>query len=1725
VIDGATFQFQPYTNNNALVMSSETGITSGTLALASPAIYNNLSILANSGSAQSTSTGTLTLNFADGSTFTTNYNAADWFFNAGFALQGVDRINIASGATSGGPTDPRFYQTTLNLAALFGATNKPLASLTFGQAPGAGVTAVYAVSGSLSGSNPFTLATVTNLPATGIQPSVATLNGQVLSNGGFAPTITFYYGPTNGGTNIGNWSNSITLGVQSGTFAQSISGLSPNTTYYFTANAVNFAGSSWASPSGSFTTTGFSLPQVTTVPATGIGATLATLNGQVVSTGGATTSVILFYGLADGGTNAAAWSYSLPLSVQSGSFSQSVSGLSSNSFYYFTAEATNVQGATWAAPSQTFATGATNPVSTLVPVLTYHNDNTRMGVNPNETILTLANVNTNNFGKLFSYTLDGFVYAQPLIMTNVSIPGKGIHNVVYVATEHNTVYAFDADNNVGANAAPLWQTSFINAAAGVTTVPNGDVGTTDITPEVGITSTPVIDPVTGTIYFEVKTKEPGPVYVHRLHALDITTGLERTNFNSPAVIACTNYLGSGSGDNDGKNPPHVLWNPMREHSRPALTLLNGAVYMSFASHGDGQPYHGWFLAYNATNVSQQVGAYNATPNGAEGGFWDGGGGPSVDAQGNMYFQTGNGTFDGGTAVSTTSDYSMSLLKLATTNGLILVDFFAPSNAVTLSNGDQDLGSAAPIILPDSVGTVAHQHLVVGGGKTAPIYLVDRDNMGRFNGTGGTNKIVQQFNGGPGGDRDVTPAFFNNALYIIDSNSRIGAYTISNGLFRTTPIETPDTYDNKGGATACISANGTSNAIAWAIYNSGGQSPATPCVLRAYNATNLTQKLYASDQISTRDAAGAAVKFTTPTIANGKVYVGAQYSLTIYGLAAVFVNTPVISPNGGVFTNSVTITMSDTTAGATIYYTLDGSTPATNSIRYTSPFVMTNSAWVTAGAFKTGAVASGTVSASFINSSAIGNGIGLLGQYWSNTTGVAFTNVSFAGLPTLTRTDAVVSFNWNGVGPDPTIGQTVFTARWTGSVQPQFNETYTFYATADDGVRLWVNGQLLVNGWIDQGPTTYQGVIALKAQQLYTLRMEYYQNGGGAEAVLAWSSPSTPLAVVPQTQLYPYTNPPPVVFLTSPTSNGTSYTAAASVTISAEADAAYNPISIVSFYGNSTLLGSVTNLPYTLTTTGLGAGSYTLTAVTADGTGLSSTSAPVNITVHPGTGLPYGLTNLMTTPAFFNMPPAFDGSSFASVPTVLSLTGVFTNTPSMATFSGFIPYVPTTPLWSDGALKTRYVAIPNNGSSYTADEQITFAATGNWSFPAGSVFVKTFLLQTNQANPNSLRRLETRLLVRDINGGVYGLTYKWRPDNSEADLLTTSSNENITITTPGGPMTQTWSYPSPADCLTCHTPVANYVLGLSTRQLNGNCTYPSGTTDNQLRTLNRLGLFNPAFDEASITSFEKLYSLTNQSASLESRVRSYLDANCVQCHQPGGSGPTIDARYDTPITNQNLIYGILNKGNLGYDHAFVVVPKDTWRSVLYDRVNSLDPAIKMPPLARNLIDTNATAVIAAWINSLPGTPALAPPSITPNGGSYVGSVSVTLQSPDTNATIYYSLDGSLPTTNSSRYVGTFNLFTNVILSANAIETNFNNSVATSALFFVQPLYFTSVNFLPNQQLQLGFAGVVGSNYVLQATTNFSTWTPVANITAVTNWFNFLDTNAMNFPYRYYRVLQQ
>ena len=392
----------------------------------------------------------------------------------------------------------------------------------------------------------------------------------------------------------------------------------------------------------------------------------------------------------------------------------------------------------------------------------------------------------------------------------------------------------------------------------------------------------------------------------------------------------------------------------------------------------------------------------------------------------------------------------------------------------------------------------------------------------------------------------------------------------------------------------------------------------------------------------------------------------------------------------------------------------------------------------------------------------------------------------------------------------------------------------------------------------------------------------------------------------------------------------------------------------------------------------------------------------------------------------------------------------------------------------------------------------------------------------------MRRLETRFCwFATRTGAVYGVTYKWRPDYSDADLLTTNLSESIAITTSSGVTNQTWYYPSPSDCLQCHTPVANYVLGVNARQLNNTMAYPNGVTDNELRAINRTGLFNPAFDEATISAMEHLSAVTNTAAPLVERARSYLDANCAQCHQPNGPGPTFDARYDTALTNQNILNTPAVKGNFGYDHVNIVSSNDIWRSSLYIRMNSLDPAIKMPSLARNLIDTNAVQLMADWINSLGGTPALAPPAIIPMGGTFQGLVNVTLQPPTNGVTMYYTLDGSLPTTNSQPYTGPFAVTNSATVSANAWEPGFVDSVVDSAPQFVilPGLNFVSPGTFTNGLFQMTFAGPAGSNYVLQVSTNLTQWTTIPVRTRRRRLRSFyLDPAAPGDAARFYRVLE-
>jgi uncharacterized repeat protein (TIGR03806 family) len=419
--------------------------------------------------------------------------------------------------------------------------------------------------------------------------------------------------------------------------------------------------------------------------------------------------------------------------------------------------------------------------------------------------------------------------------------------------------------------------------------------------------------------------------------------------------------------------------------------------------------------------------------------------------------------------------------------------------------------------------------------------------------------------------------------------------------------------------------------------------------------------------------------------------------------------------------------------------------------------------------------------------------------------------------------------------------------------------------------------------------------------------------------------------------------------------------------------------------------------------------------------------------------PYGLNSRIKSKAYLQLPPRKNGV----FPPLLSQTGAFRDTRNLIPSESLIPYDVIVPFWSDGANKSRWIAVPK--------EKIAFAATGEWKFPRGTVFVKNFELSTDETDPGVKRRLETRFLVCDSAGGVYGVTYKWRADNSDADLLSTSLMETIPIKTATGERTQTWYYPSREDCKTCHTANAGGVLGVKTRQMNRDFTYPSGVRDNELRAWNHAGLFSSRFRESDLPTFAKLAQGGDPTRSLEDRARSYLDVNCAQCHRPEGTVAYFDARYDTPLAKQELIEGpvLLDQG---IDRPRVVVPNDIWRSILFMRVNSVD-TFEMPPLAHETVDKESVALLRQWIQSMPGQPVLDPPTIAPGGGNYDNAVDVILGENEAGAEIRYTLDGSAPTASDLLYEKPIKLTNPTVVRARAFKPGFTRSIITQGVFII------------------------------------------------------------------------
>ncbi|MGA8273689.1 MAG: immunoglobulin domain-containing protein [Candidatus Sulfotelmatobacter sp.] len=497
-------------------------------------------------------------------------------------------------------------------------------------------------------------------------------------------------------------------------------------------------------------------------------------------------------------------------------------------------------------------------------VLTYHNDVARTGQDLTETTLTLANVNSSTFGKLGFYSADGLVDAEPLYASNVAVPNNGTHNILIVASEHDSVYAFDADSG-----ATLWQVTMLKS--GETT--SDDRGCGQITPEIGATSTPVIDRSSGpngAVYVVAMSKDASGNYYQRLHALDLALGTEL--FGGPVNVQAT-YPGTG----DNSTGTNVVFDPGQYAERAALLLLNGVIYTGWTSHCDIRPYTGWIIAFSESTLAQ-TSVLNLTPNGNEGSVWMAGAGLAADTSGNIYFLDANGDFDttlNASGFPTDGDYGNSFMKLSTSGALAVADYFEMDNGVAESDSDTDLGSGGTIVLPDlKDGSGNTWHLAVGAGKDSNLYLVNRDSMGKFS-TNNAN-IYQELSGALPGGVWAMPAYFNNTIYYGSVGTPIQAFTITNAMLSTAATaQTANTFGYPG-ATPSVTANGTSNAIVWAVENT------SPAVLHAYNATNLTE-IYNTNQASnTRDQFGNGNKFITPMIVNGKVFVGTPNGVAVFG---------------------------------------------------------------------------------------------------------------------------------------------------------------------------------------------------------------------------------------------------------------------------------------------------------------------------------------------------------------------------------------------------------------------------------------------------------------------------------------------------------------------------------------------------------------------------------------------------------------------------------------------------------------------------------------------------------------------------------------------------------------------------------------------------------------------------------------------------------------------------
>ena len=756
-----------------------------------------------------------------------------------------------------------------------------------------------------------------------------------------------------------------------------------------------------------------------------------------------------------------------------------------------------------------FASGFANAQGNVVM---RHNNSARTAQYLTETALTTANVKPATFGKLFSLPVDGDVYAQPLYLSNLAIPGKGTHNVVFISTVNNTLYAYDADDQ---NGTLYWKVNFGPQ------VPASIIASQNLPGGTGIVATPAIDLSTKTLYVCNKDYFNGSVAFH-LHALDVTTGAEK--LNGPVAISATV---SGTGDGSDGNG-HIVFSPIQHNNRAAITLANGNVYVVFASHEDRSPYHGWVMSYNSTTLAQN-GVHITTPSGGLGGIWMSGEGLTVDAAGKLYYVGGNGTFDG------VKNFGMGIVKLNANT--TVADWFAPQNYDYLNSIDFDLGTSGAMLMPTT-------NYLIAGSKNGTIYVINSGNMTHYN--SGGDQIVQEWQASPGHIHSSMTLWNSptngTTLYVYGERDYLKAYKFNSatGLFNTTPFMQSANSVYPGytnGPGVALSANGTAagSGIVWTteplLYDTINRH--APGMFRAYDASDLTKEIWNSS-MNAGDAIGDWAKFNPPVIANGKVYVASfNNQLHVYGILPATAppapaNVIATAANATVLLSwsltprTATYSVQRATVSGGPYTTLAAGIAATS---YNDATVTNGTTYyyrvVSVNAY--GSTPSTEVSAT-PTSPVIGNGDGLLGTYY------APDNADWsaeAGTPTLTRVDPTINYNvgngnvgYNAQPFPPSVPAYNYTAVWTGQFLPPYTGQYLFQTISDDGARLTVNGNVLFNDPIYQGPTpTTSAAVSLVAGQRVPIKLEYFQGGGGATIQLLSGLVGGTMDIIPQSQLY------------------------------------------------------------------------------------------------------------------------------------------------------------------------------------------------------------------------------------------------------------------------------------------------------------------------------------------------------------------------------------------------------------------------------------------------------------------------------------------------------------------------------------------------------------------------------------------------------------------------------